>query len=346
MKQKRRYTWILAPVTMVLLILDTKTAIFAASDGISMCLHAIVPSLFPFIVISSFVVQELMGQDIPFLQPIGKLCRIPKGAESLLLIGLLGGYPVGAHCVYDSYQKGFITRADAERMVCICNNAGPAFILGIVGQIFSNSKAVWVLWGIHIVVTMFVGAILPGLSSSDCTFSNVQKISFVHIVQRSVKTMATICAWVLMFRILIAYLDKYILHILPQKDGVLFAGLIELANGCLLLKNIAEESTRFVICSVILGFGGFSVAMQTASVTEKIGAKIYFPGKVIHGSISGILAVLFVPFVFHGTKIYVKALIIFGIILLITACQALKPAFKKGIAFSRKMVYNKKKSYI
>ena len=101
MKHRIR-TGIFASLGMLLLILDTKTAIQGAQEGIRLCIMTVIPSLFPFFVLSSLLTGALTGVRLRFLRPIGKLCRMPAGSESLLLIGMLGGYPTGAKSAADA----------------------------------------------------------------------------------------------------------------------------------------------------------------------------------------------------------------------------------------------------
>jgi hypothetical protein len=49
------------------------------------------------------------------LRPMQRLLKIPKGAESLLITGLIGGYPVGAKCISDRYRSGELSEAAAAK---------------------------------------------------------------------------------------------------------------------------------------------------------------------------------------------------------------------------------------
>lgn len=346
MNQKRNFSWIFAPIAMAILILDTKTAYFAAIDGINMCMRSVVPSLFPFIVISSLTTKALLGRFRKLLRPLGKLCRIPEGCESLLLTGFLGGYPVGAQCIYQAYCAGSISRKDAERMIGFCNNAGPSFIFGIVGSLFSNSWIPWILWGVHILSALIVGIILPGSAADPCRTLNSQKTTLVKSISGSIKTMANICGFVLLFRVIISYADKYILLLLPQYLSITITGLLELTNGCLALQNIAGEHVRFLICTALLSFGGICITLQTAAVTEGLDTRFYFPGKVMQCCISVLFAELLVPLVFNNAKFYVSLLIIPVCVLIFVSYFQNCTDSKKSIAFSQNMIYNGKKSNI
>jgi len=111
-----------------------------------MCLESVVPSLFPFLILSGIITTSFTGVEVKILRPVGRLCGIPSGGESLLLIGLIGGYPVGAQCIYRAYETGQISKVDAQRMLGFCNNAGPAFIFGITASLFDSLIYPWLIW--------------------------------------------------------------------------------------------------------------------------------------------------------------------------------------------------------
>lgn len=280
---------LLLSLGLILLILDTKTAVAGALEGINLCTNSIIPVLLPFCVLSKCINASLLGKSIPFLRPIGKLCGIPSGAESLLVLSFLGGYPVGAQCVSDAYRKGGISLTDAQRLLAFCNNAGPAFLFGILGGLFPRVGAIWVLLTIHILSAILVGAVLPGKSAQDCRL-NGQAASFPKIIEESAKTMAVVCVWVILFRIVLYFCQRWFLWLLPEGVQIILAGILELSNGCISLYSVPWDGLRFILATGFLSFGGICVAMQTSSVTKDIPDNLYFPGKCMQTCISLLLA--------------------------------------------------------
>lgn len=282
------WTGVAASFGLLLLILDAKTALLGAAEGMELCIKSIVPSLFPFFVLSILLTGALTGAQIPFLRPLGKLLRMPRGSESIFLIGILGGYPVGAQAVAQSN----ISKAEARRMLGFCSIAGPSFLFGIVAMKLSDPAAPWALWLIHILSAVLTGILLPGGSYSTQVTTNKTEISLTDAVRKAIKILASVCAWVILFRIVIAFLTRWVLWILPDWLRITLCGILELANGCCTLDGITNEALRFTICSAILAFGGLCVAMQTASVTGSLGFGMYFPGKLLQTAISIVLSTL------------------------------------------------------
>lgn len=292
MKKHNTMTLICASAGMLVLILDGKTALSGARAGVELCLKTLIPSLFPFFILSILLTGTLVGQSAGVLRPLGKLCRIPQGAESLLAVGLLGGYPVGAQNVALACRAGKLSQADGARMLAFCNNAGPAFLFGIIGPMFSSPKLPWLLWGIHIFSALAVGMILPGGDSTTTVLPAETRISIQEALEKSVKVMALVCGWVILFRMLLTILDRWLFWALPVSAQVALAGLLELSNGCVQLIRIDSEGLRFVIAAVLLAFGGLCVTMQTASVAKGIPLSLYFPGKLLQALISFLLAAI------------------------------------------------------
>lgn len=333
----------LLPATGILiLILDSKTAITGAAEGIELCLHSIIPSIFPFLMLSIFLTNTILGQSISPLVPIGKICGLPRNAEALFLIGLLGGYPVGAQAVTEAYRRGVLPRDTARRLLGFCSNAGPAFIFGITGCLFSDPCVPWILWLIHILSAMAVGAVLPRKANLKIQQDASHPISCQQAFTRSLHIMAAICGWVVLFRVLISFLGRWFLWLLPETAGVFTAGLFELANGIIALQSIASETSRFILCSILLGFGGVCVGMQTASVTGELGTGLYIPGKLLQGSISCVLSAI-TALCIYGP--YPNSTTIITLAAIISVCIiAILRTRKIAVAFWRTFVYNGRKS--
>jgi hypothetical protein len=283
---------------MALMILDSKTAIKSAQEGVELCIRTVIPSLFPFFVFSSLLTSSLIGSSI--LRPLSTLFRIPTGAESLLLIGFLGGYPVGAQCIHSAWKSGSLSREDGRRMLPFCNNAGPAFIFGMTSVLFTNSAAPWCLWIIQILSAWIIARIIPG-SPAPCAKTQLKNtLTLPAALERSVKNMAMVCGWVILFRVVLGLCGKWIFPGFPQILQILLSGGLELANGCCAMSTISDERIRFLMCAACLSFGGLCVGMQTLSAVGELGMGLYFPGKVMQAMVSVLLAQLISPFLFHG----------------------------------------------
>jgi hypothetical protein len=286
MKKTGLSSTIAAGAGILILILDSKTALQGAREGLSLRIQAVIPSLFPFFVFSILLTGSLTGQAIPLLRPIGRLTGVPRGAESIFLTGILGGYPVGAQSIASAFKHGQLSRQDARRMMGFCSNAGPSFLFGIIGPVFGDIRMAWLLWLIHITSAVLVGMLLPGKSGKCLTPSLCHPVTFPLALQSAIKAMASVCGWVVLFRVILAFGNRWIFWAFPTEVQVVLSGILELTNGSCALGNIEDMGLRFVICSGLLAFGGVCVTMQTVSVAAEIGLGYYFPGKIMQALIS------------------------------------------------------------
>lgn len=286
--------------SMVVLILDSKTALTGAIDGIDLCLKVVIPSLFPFLILSAVLTEATFGMKLRFLQPLCRLCRIPDGAAPLALVGLIGGYPVGAQCITRAWQKGQLSASDARRMMGFCSNAGPAFIFGMTAGLFDSKTIPWVLWLIQIAAAIMTGYLLPGRANTFAESTQVASLSPAAVLRQAMAAMSSICGWVIVFRIVINFCDRWFLNFLPPAAQCLIAGILELTNGCCRLIQIPQDSLRFLFCAVFLSFGGIGVYMQTISVTQELGTGNYILGKIMQTNIAVILSLVISPILFNA----------------------------------------------
>lgn len=325
MKIKRHiWTGIGASICLLIIILDTKTAIIGGLEGIELSLNVVIPSLLPFLILTHIIGKTFTGVEIPLFRPLNRLCGIPRGAESLFLLGFVGGYPVGAKSIENAFREGCIDAQDAKRMLGFCSNAGPAFIFGMAGRLFPTQAPLWALWAIHIISSLLVGCILPKKKTHPCLINNKTTADLPAAVESSIKTMGLVCAWVIVFRILITFLRRWFLWMLSPEGEIALIGLLELTNGCVHLNLTPSYGLRFVLCAMFLSFGGLCVAMQTVSVTKTIGTGMYFPGKILQSIFSIIMAAILQVLLFERNQrisisapLLVALLVVLGIELLL-----------------------------
>ena len=116
----------------------------SVAEALALCARSVVPSLFPFLVASSALLALGFGElAAPWLAGLMEpLFRVPGAGSAALVLGLVGGYPIGAKTAADLYRENLVSREEAERLLAFCNNSGPAFILGVVGAgVFASSRS-------------------------------------------------------------------------------------------------------------------------------------------------------------------------------------------------------------
>ena len=328
----RNMTLLLSSFAMMVLILDSKNAFEATFQGIQLCIQTIIPSLFPFFILSSLLTSSLSEGRFMLLYPVEYILRIPKGSGSIFLTGILGGYPVGARCLREAYDRKQLSQADACRMLSFCSNAGPSFLFGIVAPFFPDPKYGWILWGIHISAAVIAGIIIPGKSGDTCLPRSGNTVSLRRALESAIRTTGTVCGWVILFRLILSFPYRWFLWAVPDWLRVLTAGLTELSNGCILLGELSPLEVRFIIASLLLGFGGFCVTMQTKSIWGSLPFGSYLRGKILQTAVSTLLAMdylfLFQAETFSGSI----RLLIFAHLIFLPGCLILAGRKKKLVA--------------
>ncbi|MCI8422445.1 MAG: sporulation protein [Lawsonibacter sp.] len=318
-KQKYRDCFIGAGLLLAAasLILWPEEAITAMRDGLKLCGNVIVPSLFPFFVLSSLVVELGMSRYLgKLLAPVMvPLFRVNGSCAAALALGFVGGYPVGAKTAIQLYQKGQCSKAEAERLLAFCNNCGPAFILGVVGTgVFGSGTAGLLLYLAHLLASLAVGLLfrfyqpeegpLPvrgGAQFQTASFS----AAFTRSVTGSLRSTLNICAFILFFSVVIRVLTisglltaaASLLAALLAPLGLsqiwaqrLLTGLLELSSGVSSLTSGALSS-RLSMAAFLLGWAGVSVHCQVMAFLGESGLsfKTYLTGKLLHGGLSAVL---------------------------------------------------------
>ena len=169
------------------LILFSKSNLSAAKEGLYLWANNVVPSLFPF-----FVITELLSYT-NVIHYIGKLFdklmrplfHVPGECAYAFFMGLISGYPTGGKVVSSMREQGLCTKDEGDRMLAFTNNSGPLFIVSCVGvSMFGDTKTGFLLLITHILAAISVGIILGKLSTKNSKFS--PKFSTKHITKSNI----------------------------------------------------------------------------------------------------------------------------------------------------------------
>ena len=341
--QRKYCSLIFSTISILVLILDTKTAVESATTGIMLCLQTVIPSLFPFICLSSSLTNSLSGIKFTFLQPLSRLCGIPHGTEGYFIVGILGGYPTGAACIAKGYAAGQLNRHDAENLLSFCSNAGPAFLFGMAAPLFSSPYIPWILWSVHIFSAILTGALLCKNRSVQPSYQHIVSNTPPASLQHALLVMASICGWVVLFRVILGFCEKWFLWLFPIELKCFFIGLLELSNGCYNLSTVPLEAYRFLILSSILAFGGICVTMQTYSVTKGLSLRMYLVGKATQTLLSIILSFLIIEILYKDfvSQIFFIPVVLSTLLLLLIFFLII---FKKTVAIPAFLQYNVRKT--
>ena len=310
------------------LILYSSDNLIAAKNGTILWALSIVPSMFPFFVATELlsytniisIIDKLLNN---IMKPI---FNVPGVGAFALIMGIISGYPVGAKIVSNLKEQGICSDVECERLIAFTNNSGPLFIVGTVGISMFHSQIIgFKLLIIHLLSCFLVGfffrfwksgikpRVIHQFSNSHLAqVKHIKKeISFYNLgevlsysIQSSIKSVLIIGGFVVLFSVIVSMLtSSQILNVcsnfikpilrffyIPESfSNSIIIGLIEVTNG-LKFAAIPNNNISIIICSFLLGFGGFSVLLQILSITSKakISIKPYILGKLLQASLSAL----------------------------------------------------------
>ena len=309
---KNRLAVIICLCSFAALTLCSGQVIQSCRYAVELCLSLILPSLFPFFVLSVLLNRlGLPGYLGRLLTPLAsRVYGVTGAGASALLIGLTGGYPLGAAYIANMERSGAITAREGERLLAFCNNSGPAFIIGAVGAgAFGSGKAGLLLYLCHVLSAMLTGLFFR--QKDYCREIPPLQLDTVYIsqalpeaVKQAMGALLNVCGFVMCFTVLVGLLDaggafsllcgqlSAAFGLELQFTHAALTGVLELGSAAGALRGLSPTPLNMALAAGILGWGGISVHFQTLAVLagSKIKGALHFAGRLISASIGMVLA--------------------------------------------------------
>ena len=147
----------LSGVLAVLLLCRESVAAQGVRDGIDLCITSVIPALFPFFAAAQLLVSlgaaEVLGRGAGPL--FRRLFGIGGAGASAFLLGLIGGYPVGAKTTESLVRQGLLPPEDGALL--LENLPLLADALGPFGSPVSDSTRALVDERTHVCLTIIYG---------------------------------------------------------------------------------------------------------------------------------------------------------------------------------------------
>lgn len=251
----------------------------------------IIPSLFPFMVLSTYVSQSTATEFLARLidKPSRKIWNVNGNGLIAVFLGLIGGYPVGAKTVSEFYTDGKLSQQEASKLMNWCVNPGPAFVITAVGTfMLKNTVSGIILYASNLLSCLYISIFTRFFNSIEIPkmpcIQSKEKSS--NLLIKSVATgsegMLSTCGWVLTFSAVAALLDAMV----TAKGLRLFLQCItEVTTGC---SICTQNRLPLPAISAVIGFGGFAVIAQVSPYLNKCGVSIkqFVCWKVVNGALS------------------------------------------------------------
>ena len=291
-------TLVVCALTVLLLLYEPYTSESIRST-LTLFFHRVLPPLFPYMVLSRVIVSMDLLEPLGRRLRLARRFRLPERAASVLLTGLLCGFPVGAAGTCTLYENGGIGKQDAGRLAALSSNAGPAFLFGTVAALWNSRAYGGFLFAIQtlsaLILALFAahrilpdsenGGTMPENLSSKKNFSS----ELCRAISESASACLTVCAYIVFFRTAAVLFSR----ILPGAAPV-FSVLFEFSSGCADGAAIGGEAGLFMT-GFAVGSAGLSVMMQNYNFLGRyeLPMKLLLQTKLAQGILCGGASVLF-----------------------------------------------------
>lgn len=294
----------LAFIVLFFEVLFNKTLIIdTISFSLDTWVNNLIPSMFPFFIISDILISYQIINYIPKVikKYFSLIFNVGEEELSIFFLSLLSGFPSNARITRNLYQENLISKESASHALTFTHFANPLFILSTVGVIFLNNE----LYGYIILISHYLGNIIIGILSRNLTINNninynaninkSQRFSNILIkaIKSSIDTLLLILGTLTCFLILSSLIINR-LNIDPYSSS-LIKGILEMTMG---LKSISllnlSDIYKVVISTMFISFGGLAVHMQVLSqlVDTDISYQPFFIARIFHSIISGVISYL------------------------------------------------------
>ena len=293
-----------------------------AMQGLLYCGNILIPSLFPFIVLSAFIVKSGLADFVgKFLSPVTKkLFHTDGSVGAVILLGFIGGFPVGAKGVASLYDEGKIDLETAKSLTMFLVGGGPGFVVFVVGNVlYQSTVAGLLLWLCQIITQLILGIFsCRKIKFNPHPHTKVKRLpisnAIVDSTESGINSIMLMCGMVVLFSSVFAVFenlqlteivsDLLIKASIPKSvSESLLNVLWEVTNGC----NVCHDNVAPVwLMSFALGWGGLCVHFQIYALTTSINLpKIKFTlYRLAQGVISSLLTAIIFTFYNPTQNVY------------------------------------------
>lgn len=272
------------------MVIFPDAALRGAGLGLDICLRAVVPSLLPFMLLSSIAVESGWGLKLgrifsPVLRP---LLGIDPAGSMCLITGLIGGYPCGARTVASAVDSGLMSKANGEKALAFSNNSGPLFIIGTAGaNVYGSTRTGAMLYLCHcigaVAAALIFGRGSRGRGAAPARVSPPGAGAlFGKAARESGAAIVSVCALIITF--------SAIVEALRLSRFPFLVGIIEVSRGVQELGRFG--SAALPLSAAYLSWGGLSVHFQTEAVAPGLSKRYYYAGKIISSISAGLACIV------------------------------------------------------
>ena len=268
-------------------------------EGLELAVRYVIPTSFPFMIVSDIYVSYGRPENIRILK--GAFCSLFGFSPYCLapfICGNVVGFPIGAKMCADCYQRGVITKEEAERLIPLSSNPSCAFVIGGVGMGIWGEMRVGLLLLLSVYTATILCGVITRTKRKNGTLNAVyvnKSYDFIASVKDSGLSSVSIISFISAFSVFNGLVQKRIKSTLIL---YVFSALSEVTNA---IKFYATQSAlqkefALVLSAFALGFGGACVGLQSSAFASPSGLKMkkYYLIKLLEGILAaGVFSILY-----------------------------------------------------
>lgn len=284
--------------SLALLLRRADVAADCMREGLSLCARAVVPSLFPFMVLSELLVASGAGEWLmsPFARPLGRLLGFSRAGCCAVILGLVCGFPIGARCAIVAYERGAMTSAECERALATSAIPSSAFLISTVGTtLWGDGK-----FGVRLYAVTILSALLSGILlyvvqkrkekeekrnvSPSPVKLHFDKGMFPSAVKNATMNTLLICAYVVFFSTLTGAIGLILERFgANENTHAILSAILELSGGVSAAAGLANRHFATLLTGAAVGWSGISIHCQMLSLTDghDLSTRPYFVAKLM-----------------------------------------------------------------
>jgi len=237
-----------------------------ARESLSFISQSLIPALFPFAVLSRFVLTaSLLPCQGKFSQKTARMLHISSPLLPAYCLGLFCGFPIGAYAAASLYEAGLCDESSAYRSASLANNASAAFLFGTAASLFKNQTTAVILFVSQTAATLLVSLVSKKHTRppSVALFTPPSYLALAaDAIGKAALAMLSLSAFVVFFAVLgkslfLIGFPAWVTLLLEPTSAVRYAASLTPKIGLPLSLSLA---------SFTLGWSGFSVIMQTQAL--------------------------------------------------------------------------------
>lgn len=307
----------LAYLILIIIVLSHPNETFQyAYQGLYQWAAKMVPTLFPFMMISSIMVYS--GADLELGHILNQIMKRIYHYSSYglyaIFMGFFCGFPMGAKVVSELYESKKLCKEEAQSLLTFCNNIGPAYFMGIIIPILHKSgyqkisPFLFGMYGIPAIYGIIMGQMyskknmhLNTYCSSDIAknMPNTKQSLATTLKQSCIDNTQSLI--ILGGYITFTNAFRIFLDFVPLSVSIksILSSFLEIIGGvqAIYTTTLKPEHKVFWIMTALC-FGGVSCILQTSSFLEKSGLSIlhYLKHKTIITLISAFYYYMLIQF--------------------------------------------------